>query len=115
MNATCPNETMPELPESVCSATTNDTVIRKLTITRMPLGDATPVATMVMSNSGTASRTVPLTVSTSVRRMSDALLSPDQQPVGSEVQDPDHDRQRERIAQRHDARGQERRQPDLDE
>ena len=58
MNATCPNETMPELPEKVWIASTSTRAIRKLTTTRWSAGLNTPLASTVRASSGTPNSTM---------------------------------------------------------
>src|SRR3954468_625709 len=129
MKATWPKLTIPELPENDWIESTRMSATKKLTTTRRSAGLATAFATSAMAISGTASRVVPRTL---VRRAgftsrvcgrgfllstrtASALLRPRQQALGPEVQDRDHDQQREGIAERRDVDRQRRVERHLDE
>ena len=65
MNATCPNVTMPELPEKDWIESTNTSATKKFTTVRRSAGLATALAISAMIASGTASKAVPRTLRSS--------------------------------------------------
>ena len=59
MKATCPNVTMPELPEKAWMESTRTSATKKLTTVRSSAGLATALATSATIASGMASSAVP--------------------------------------------------------
>ena len=97
MKPTWPKLTMPELPENDWIASTSTSATMKFTITRRSAGLASALPSTAISTSGTAKSAVREPFGRNGVFI--CLRRTHEQPVGPEVEDHDHDCEREGVAE----------------